>query len=221
MDYLSSNQTLEFLNVLSWIEIIARMQDLFPLIRAAKNLRVYLDACSAQRSPLGKEMQTVRGWSMDLTRIATKFADALIISPSAIYSLVLPFCPLESTVYKTAQPGQRLSVMGVSNTQWDDRLACIEFHDGQTSSVCYGDEYFAVGLTTGIVTLYHASSCQQYLVCDHGEVVKMLQFKSGSTLMASYGFKNIRIWDVKSGEMIHALQVPQRLLCLAFANNLL
>ncbi len=208
-------------NVLSWIEVIAQTQNLIPLVRAAKNLRTYLNSCAAERSPLGREMQTIRGWTTDLIRIAAKFADALITSPSAIYSLILPFCPTESAAHKTANPGRRLSIVGLSNTQWDDRLSCIDFHQGQTSAVCHGDEFFAVGLTTGTVALYHATSCQEYKVLDHGEAVKLLQFKSKTGFMASCGMKTIRIWDICNGETIHLFQGPQRSIGLAFDKNLL
>ncbi|KAI9778642.1 MAG: hypothetical protein M1816_004005 [Peltula sp. TS41687] len=208
-------------NILSWIEVVAQTQNVIPLIRAAKNLRAYANLCAAERSPLGREMQTIRGWMTDLIRIAAKFADALITSPSAIYSLILPFCPTESTVYKIANPGRRLSVVGLSHSQWDDRLSCIDFHQGQTSAVCLGDEFIAVGLSTGTVALYHATSCQEYKVLNHGEAVRFLQFKSKTGLMASCGMKMIRVWDIRSGEVYYSFQAPQRPIGLAFDNNLL
>lgn len=208
-------------NVLSWIEVIAQTQNLIPLIRAANHLRTYLNSCAAEGSPLGREMQTIRGWTTDLIRIAAKFADALITSPSAIYSLILPFCPTESTVYKTANHGRKLLVVGLSNAQWDDRLSCIDFHQGQTSAISHGDDFFAVGLTTGTVTLYHATFCQEYKVLNHGEAVKFLQFKSKTGLMASCGMKTIRIWDIRSGEIIHSFQATQRPIGLAFDKNML
>ena len=209
------------LNVLSWIEVIAHTQNLIPLIRAAKDLRTYFGSCAAAQSPLGREMQTIRGWATDLIHIVAKFADALITSPSTIYSLVSPFCPTESTAYKTTIPGRKLSVVGLSNTHWDDRLSCIDFHQGQTSAVCYGDEFFAVGLTTGKVALYHATSYQEYKVLNHGEAVKFLQFKNKPGLMASCGVKWIRIWDIRSGETVHSFQDAQRPIVLAFDKNLL
>lgn len=208
-------------NVLSWIEIIAQKQNLNPLIRAARNLKTYLDLRTAVASPLGKSMQLIRGWTTDLIRIVAKFANALIKSPSAIYSLILPLCPTESTVHKTAISGRKLSVVGLSNAQWDDRLSCIDFYEGQTSAVCYGDEFLAVGLTSGMVALYHAMSCQQYKVLNHGEAVKILQFRRKSGLMASCGMKRIRIWDILSGETIHSFQAPQRFIGLVFDENLL
>lgn len=103
------------LNVLSWIEIIAQTQNLILFIRVAEHLRLYISACSTERSPLGREVSLIRGWTTDLIRITAKFADALVSSPSAIYSLILPFCPASSSVYKTANNGRRLAIVGLSN----------------------------------------------------------------------------------------------------------
>ncbi|MCJ1396233.1 hypothetical protein MMC18_009122 [Xylographa bjoerkii] len=209
-------------NILSWIEVMAQTKNLIPLICAAKNLRTYFNACAAQRSPLGGEIQTIKGWTMDLIRIAAKFADPLITLPSAIYWLILPFCPTESTVYRTANPGRKLSIVGLSHAQWDDRLSCIDFHhQGQTSTVCHGDDFFAVGLITGTVALYHATSCQEYKTLNHGEAVRLLQFKSKTDLMVSCGMKMIRIWDVRSGQIFHNLEAPPRPIGLSFDRNLL
>lgn len=85
--------------------------------------------------------------------------------------------------------------MGLSNVQWDDRLSCIDFHGHQTSAVCHGDDFFAMGLTTGTVALYHATSYQEYRVLDHGEAVKIFQFKNKTGLMTSCWMKTIQIWD--------------------------
>ena len=208
-------------NVLSWIEVIAQSQNLIPLIRAAKNLRTYLNSCAADRSPLDRSMQTMRGWTTDFIRIVAKFADALTTSPSAIYSLILPFCPTESTIHRIANPGRRLSVVGLSNVHWDERLSCIDFHGGQTSAVCHGDEFFAVGLTTGTVALYHVTSCQEHKVLNHGEAVKILQFSSKTGLMASCGMKTIRIWDTCSGGLVHSFEAQHRFIGLAFDKSLL
>jgi len=208
-------------NVLSWIEVIARTHNLIPLISTAKNLQTYLNARTNVLSPIIKETQTIRGWTTDLIHIVAKFGDALISSPSAIYSLVIPFCPTKSAVYNIAKTGRRLSVVGNSNSQWDDRISCINFPQGRTSAVCYGDEFFAVGLTTGIVALYHATSFQEYGVLSHGETVRLLDFKSKSNLIASCGVKQIRIWDIRSGQIIHNFQAPHRPIYLKFDKNLL
>ena len=208
-------------NVLSWIEVVAQTQSLVPLIRAAKNIKSYLNSCATERSPLDGSMQMIKGWSTDLIRIVAKFPDALITSPSAIYSLILPFCPPESVIYKTERPGRCLSVLGLSETRWDDRLVCIDFREGQTSALCHGDEFFAVGLTTGMVALYNATSFQEFKVLNHGEAVRFLQFKSKAPVMASCGIKTIKVWDAYSGEILHTFKAVQRFIGLTFDGSLL
>jgi WD40 repeat protein len=203
-------------NILSWIEFIAQTQNLLPLVQAAKHLRIYHNSCAAVRSPLASNLQIVKGWATDLVRIAAKFADALIVSPSAIYSLIPPFCPEGSAAFNTVKPGRRLSVVGISNPQWDDRLACIDFHRGQATAICHGDEHFAVGLSTGVVILYHSTTCQEFKTLNHGEVLKLLQFKSKSDILVSCGLRSLRVWNIHTGHAVYCFQAPPRPLSLAF-----
>lgn len=208
-------------NILSWIEVVAQTQNLSPLIRTAKNLRKYLAAATAARSPIGREMQAMRSWAIDLVRIAAKFGDALLASPSAIHWVVLPFCPTESAIYKAVSPGRKMSVAGLSNPQWDDRLVCVNFHQGHTTAVCHGDELFAVALNTGLITLYHAASCQEYTVLEHGEAVRHLQFNAQMEILASAGRRILRLWNIRSGSLTHSFKVPQRLMCISFDGDIL
>ncbi|RMJ29028.1 WD40 [Aspergillus sp. HF37] len=203
-------------NILSWIEFIAQTQNLLPLIQAAKHLRMYHNSCTAVRSPLASNLQIVKGWATDLVRIAAKFADALVVSPSAIYSLIPPFCPGGSAAFNTVKPGRRLSVVGISNPQWDDRLACVDFHRGQATAICHGDEHFAVGLSTGVVILYHSTTCQEFKTLDHGEAIIHLQFKSKSDILVSCGLRSLRVWNIHTGQTVYCFQAPRRPLSLAF-----
>lgn len=195
-------------NVQSWIEAIAQTQDLTLLIRTARNLREYSDLHYADPPIPQTEMRTIKGWATDLVRIAAKFAGPLIASPSAIYSLIPPFCPSESMVHGMAHSRRRLVVVGLVNTQWDDRLACIDIPEGRTIAVCFGDEFFAVAFTAGKLALYDAASCQELKVLNHGERIRFLEFKSRSTVLASCGMKTIKIWDARSGDTIHSFSAP-------------
>ena len=93
--------------------------------------------------------------------------------------------------------------IGLSNTQWEDCLSCIDFDHGQTSAVCYREEFIVVSFTKGTVALYHATTCQEQRVFTHGEVVRFLKFTSMTNLLALCGLRTIRIWDIGSGETIH------------------
>ena len=203
-------------NVLSWIEIIAQAQDLRPLVRASKDLKRYHDLCTVTRSPLGRSMHVVRGWATDFIRITAKFADALTLCPSLIYNLVSPFCPTGSMVNKTFPSSKRIAVSGMSNSEWEDRLSCLDFRENQASAVCYSDEILAVGLTVGTIKLYQASSCEELKSLEHGEAVRILASKPGSSILASCGVKMVRIWDTIQGITLHTFRTSHRFVSLAF-----
>ncbi|KAH0556465.1 hypothetical protein GP486_005630 [Trichoglossum hirsutum] len=208
-------------NVLSWIHDIAQSQDLYPLTRAAKNFKTYLERRTKYCSPLGQELRSVRAWATDLIRVPAKFGEALLLSPSATYSLISPFCPNESAMFQIGDKARGMTVVGPSESTWDDRLSCIDYPDSQTSAVAYGDLAFAVGLSTGAVILYHKASFQELKVLQHGETVKLLEFKASSELMASAGMKAVKVWDLRSGDMIWSFEAPKRCLALAFSGDVL
>lgn len=203
-------------NVLTWIETIADSRNLNHLIRASKHLKTYANACAVERSPLDPRIRALRQWTTDLARIPAMFANALTVSPSAIYSLIPPFCPTESMVYNTGGLGRRLAVLGTPNKQWDDRLLCIDFRRGQPRALRYGDEFLAVGLSSGTVMLYHATSYQEYKVLEHGEAVSLIAFKTKTDLVATCGMKMVKVWDIRSGQVVHSFASPPRPLGMGF-----
>ncbi|XXG98090.1 hypothetical protein Hte_004409 [Hypoxylon texense] len=211
-------------NVLSWIETVARTCNISPLIRVAKHLRIYLLGVLKERSTPGRDTRTIEGWTTDLVRIAAKFAGALIPYPPAIYSLVLPFCPTESiasTVHKAVARGRKLSLLGLSNTQWDDRIACIDFRQSRTSAISHGDEFFAVGLQDGRIDLYHTGTYQLYKTLQHGEMVRFLHFNAHTDLLASCGMKSVRIWNIRNGDSLYTIEPPPRPINLVFDSDIL
>jgi nucleoside-triphosphatase THEP1 len=207
----------EFLgaNVLTWIEVVARTRNLSSLVQVSKHLKKYLTLCTAPG-----DFHSIQKWSTDLIRISGRFADALVACPPAIFALIPPLCPTNSAIYKSAQQGRGLTISGLSNTEWGNILTCVDFRS-PTSSLCHGQDYFAVGLSNGVVVLYHAGTGQEYKTLRHGEAVNILCFLNRSGLMASCGPKTIRIWDIASGEARYTFQAPQRCIALAYDNGVL
>ncbi|KAI8952576.1 NACHT and WD domain protein [Xylaria longipes] len=197
-------------NILSWIEAIALGNDLMPLIRASKYLRAYYKKCTVERSPLDREMTSIKGWAFDLMRITAKFSRVLITYPAAIYSLILPLCPRDSTIHQIGITGRKISVIGLSTLCWDDRLTSIQYQYSQTSVVCHGDDFFAVGLADGSIYLYHSNSCQEYKVLRHGEAVKILHARQKTDLLASCGVKFVRVWNIRTGVIVFSARSPPR-----------
>ena len=173
-------------NILSWIERVAQMGDLFPLIRVSKNLKGYLDRRAKYVSPLSKQVQIISTWSTDLSRIATKFGPALLQDPSSIYFVIPPFCPLESAVYKqfAKRPGpSTLSIVGHREKAWDDCVASINFEDDSVAAaVSCGENSIAVGMESGEIILFNQKSCQKEGIIRQQHPIDLIHFTDRSVV---------------------------------------
>lgn len=201
-------------NVLSWVEAVAAKGTLSPLIVAAKNLRGFLESRKKHRAIIGKQFQLIGNWSTDIGRIAARFGKNLLDSPTTIYCLIPSFCPLESHIkiqFGSSQGG--ISVTGISNTAWNDRLACKTYYNDQAGSTACSDKHFAVGMSSGIVHLYFQDTCQEARILKHSgrrDPVKLMAFDTSGSLLLCAGVKSIRLWNALDGTEIwsSALSVP-------------
>ncbi|KAF7561983.1 hypothetical protein G7046_g2154 [Stylonectria norvegica] len=183
-------------NVLSWIERVAQKGDLYCLIRASKNLKAYLDRRAKYRSPLSGQVKNIDGWSMDLSRLVTKFGAALLQNPSSIYFLIPPLCPSKSAIFQQfgRRPSDGLSVVGFKNEAWDDCIASVSFRDDIPASVSCGDNLIAVGMESGDVELYNHRSCQKERVLDFKYPVDLVHF--ADTFIAACTTRTISLQDL-------------------------
>ncbi len=190
-------------NVLSWVEyILKEKQNLYYLTRASKNLRRYLDRRSKHTSPLGDEFGNIDGWQMDLLRVILKFGNDLLRDPSAIHFILPPLCPTNSRIHRqfgNTTKGLRLS--GLTNNSWDDCISYIDYRQSRALSLAGGDGIFAIGMKSGVVKLYQQSTCGEITSLDHGEPVKFLRFSNASHLLASAGYRQIKMWSI-DGELV-------------------
>lgn len=209
----------EFLscNVLSWIERLARRSDLYCITRTAMNIKAYLVRRAKYFPPIDQQTRAVEDWSMDLIRVSAKFRTSLLTSPSSIYWLIPPMCPTDSMIARKFTSTHRgLTVKGSVAKAWDDCLTQINYPDSQSTALNHGDRFFAVGLATGKVVLYWSISGQVHRTLEHSERVKILEFGGQDKLLASSGLKNLRVWDVSSGEEIWSFEISHQTLTLAF-----
>ncbi|KAI8628819.1 hypothetical protein F5Y19DRAFT_98111 [Xylariaceae sp. FL1651] len=186
-------------NVLYWLEKIAQGGDLRPITRTAVNLAGYLRRRAKYTPPVDINMQTVDSWTLDLARVGAKFRSKLLACPSSIHCLIPPFCPSESIISRTfTMPTRSLTVSGSTDREWDDCLARIDFSKGQATALSYGDTYFAVGLSSGQVSIYDAGFIQHLSAVRHLERVRFLAFSPGQEYIAAAGQKHICLWQLHS-----------------------
>ena len=205
-------------NVLLWIEYIAKTGDLYYITRTAMNMTAFLERRSKYFPPIGQQFQTVEAWSMDLIRVSAKFRTILLTSPSSIHWLIPPMCPPESIIARSfASPHRGITVHGLLATSWDDCLSQIDYNSSQATAIDHGDNLFAVGLTTGKILLYHSISNQVYHSLEHLERVRILKFGVQDKVLASSGFRTIRVWDIVNGKQTWSFNPSHQALALDFA----
>ena len=202
-------------NILSCIEYIAQYSDLNRLIQAGKTFKKFLQRRLKHLAPVGREIVLLDCWATDLIRLVTKFGKNLKPSPTSIYHLIPPFCPPETAPRKLfAAPTRGIAVFGLSATSWDDCLSTIVDAQEQFTALACSDKFFAIGMSSGKISIYNESTCQQTQVLDHPEPVKLLQFGHRLDVLISTGPRRVRIWSTDSWEQIWEFKTPQQCMSL-------
>lgn len=211
---------LEGVSVLEWIVSLAHLQKLKVLMYASRSLNSYARrkrVLYAERNPMLhplKELDLVESWAIDFLKILGKFGPNLTASPTSIYQQIPPFCPKNSMIYRQyerqASLSYPLSVEGIQNDVWDDRLVKLSLGtNSQALAIeCSGDR-FAVVTAAGAIVVYSATTFEIKQSLLHTERVFAMCFSSSTDLLVSYGFHTTKVWSVYTGEMVRQLQNPK------------
>lgn len=218
-------------SVLTWIHILAASDKLRNLIQVSRHLSKY---CRKRRDGSTSiddnsqgilQMELVDSWANDLVKIVGKFGSILRRDAGAIYKLVPPFCPRNSAIYQQfGRPESKaLQVSGQTTDTWDDLTARLTF-TAYVSAISAAANQVAVLNTKGNVFLYdssdfHESSCSPV---QHHERVYKAELSSSATLLATYGYRSVKIWELPSGRckytVPNAMSKP-RPLAMRFSRN--
>ncbi|KAB5570698.1 NACHT and WD domain protein [Coniochaeta sp. 2T2.1] len=202
--------------VLFWIEAVGLLDQLRLLTAAAKQLEQFVLRC-----PLisHADRRLVSGWAVDLIRIVPKFGKNITAYPFSIHKLIPPFCPRHTCIGSQFGESGDIAVVGTVTKKWDDCLAHITVgRDGeQCKSLAVGNTYLAVGLSDGkgTVVLYLTDTCEEFRRISHGERINAMALNSTGDLLVTGGYKLVKIWDIKSGEVLSRTENEAGTRCLA------
>ncbi len=217
--------------VLSWVYLLSVASQLRVLVQASRKMVRFLkkvDQLDDGRSPLShrlREKEHLTLWNIDLIRLVGKFGSHLNNQPKLIFRLVAPFCPQDSMIFKqfsTRSTGSSISISGLSNTSWDDCLAKFAVHDSKSPlQIQCANRYFAILLSDGTVSLYHASTCEDARRFHHGERVLTWCFNHAGDRLVTCGLTKTIIWITATGQQLLSFANPQRskAMTIAFANG--
>jgi WD40 repeat protein len=102
---------------------------------------------------------------------------------------------------------------------WDDCLLRLDFQKGRATSVCDGEYFFAIGLSSGLISLYETGSAQLLRRMTHPEAVRILQFSQDDKYLVSCGPKRLFVWDPKSGAMTRSFFMKSAPLAVSFLDG--
>jgi hypothetical protein len=201
-------------NVLPWIECVAQLRDLDCLIRTSRHLSKWLSRRSNHAPLIPGDLNA---WAVDLPRIVTHFGVNLLSNPAAIHTLVPPFCPRDSAIYRHfGHADNGIKLVGAWNSGWDDRIYSVSYHETYATAVTTLDQRFAVGLSDGTIKVYRSSTCEELATIAHEESISILQFGATSKLLASAGLRHVKVWDVTTGNQLYSVSTESQTLSLAF-----
>ncbi|KAI0870237.1 hypothetical protein GGS24DRAFT_493150 [Hypoxylon argillaceum] len=209
-------------NILYWFELIAQAGNLQPINRTAINLAGYLRRRTKYVPPVDKDIQLVDAWATDLVRVSARFRSKLLSCPSSIHCLIPPFCPTGSIIFTLFMTQTRsLVVKGARELDWDDCLIRIDFQKGQTTTVAHGITCFAIGMSTGQVSLYDCATVQHLSIMRHPERVRLLEFSRNERLLASAGQSHIVVWEPRSSSQIWSSPLVSPPIAMCFPSEVL
>ncbi|KAH7370025.1 hypothetical protein BKA65DRAFT_487549 [Rhexocercosporidium sp. MPI-PUGE-AT-0058] len=202
--------------ILVWIEKMAEQNDLNCLLKAAMHFKVYQARISKHVAQL---QDVVSAWATDLPRIVTEFGTNLQHHPAAIYQFVPPLCPQSSGIHRqfgASDNGIRLR--GISNSDWNDRVSCW-YYEKTAKCVACQDKWFAVGLADGMVYVYWASTCQEFIRINHGETVRIVRFDNLARTLVTTGIRLMKLWDLATGALLWEHRLDSDPLAVDFGDD--
>ncbi|KAI1339150.1 hypothetical protein F5Y15DRAFT_95240 [Xylariaceae sp. FL0016] len=195
---------------LVWIHALALSKRLRAMLLTSKNLAQYASKRThSDTSPGILEQELFENWAVDMLRIPGKFGDVLHRKPDSIYSLIPPFCPKSSPIYQQFGKRDGLSIYGLSAEKWDDSLARMSFGASFSTAIQASGALIAILVASGKTLLYDPSDFREWSVSplEHGERLLSMQLNSSATLLATYGNRTVKIWQVSSGECIQSCEI--------------
>ncbi|KAH6680769.1 NACHT and WD domain protein [Halenospora varia] len=217
--------------VLTWIQIITIQKQLRVLVQSSRHLSKYANKrreYDSLRHPLDRqivEQELVDSWAIDLVKIVGKFGTNLQRNSESIYKLIPPFCPQNSSVYKLfgKKEVRNLMVSGLSNNDWDDSLARISLGFGvYASTISAAGSRIAIMASSGSVFIYNSSTFEETVTIKHGERLYRMEMNSTATLLATYGYRTTKIWEISTGNCklyVSNIESRPRPLAMLFSNN--
>ncbi|KAL1838860.1 hypothetical protein VTJ49DRAFT_2113 [Mycothermus thermophilus] len=224
MDDTLSNLLCNFFgaNVLSWIEYIATTGNLSVMTRTADSLNTYFRRNVQSSSASSEEsVRLAQSWAVDLRRIVARFGPTLLVWPWTIYGHIPPFCPKSSAIVATAGSRfGRITINGLRDEHWNDRIACIDSSPDIPLAVACGDTIFAVAYSSQVIKLYYGNTCLYWKTFDNIFAIEdHLLFNGTNTHLISASGYTMKVLEIDSGSICWQVRTSDIIMTVAVTED--
>ena len=200
------------------IREIAESGDLHPLVRTAENLKRYTNCLDITAIAERKhDLKIIGSWASDLRRLTTEFGVNLVRFPSLANTIVPPFCPRSSAIYRRFGAQERgIVLLGDVSIHWDTRLALLNPPNTTSygaTTVSASSKLVAVGYQNGLITIWNSTTALLAHEVNLGVPVSCLTFSHTGSCIAAGGRESIKLWNPSTAVehwqlALHAAVVP-------------
>ncbi|OAP59166.1 hypothetical protein AYL99_06464 [Fonsecaea erecta] len=215
--------------VLDWIHLLTMLNSLRTLARVGKALLIFVASnrtLNSSRNPMLHRLSTIElleDWAIDLVRITAKFSKHLTTQPDSVYEIIPAVCPPTSVLYRQFyRPKKSKVLVSGQNDAWNDVFSRLVLpQDEVASRIVSAGPYLAVLTQSGTVYIWGSADFEEICTIRHGEPVTAICMNDKGNLLATYGLKTTKIWEIPAATVRQ--QVPNtvnsKAMSLVFATN--
>ena len=159
----------------------------------------------------------IDGWATDLVRIVGKFGPNLSREPKSVFSIIPPFCPENSQIYRQfgTEPWGKIKISRVTGgTTWDDSWGRFSVpQKGVIASIISLGTRIAllqIHKSTSHIIIYNATTLEAQRSLTHPEAVFSIRGSKSGEKLVSYGYKTTRIWNIITGGCLAVVSNPMK-----------
>ncbi|KAI0178000.1 hypothetical protein BJ166DRAFT_36939 [Pestalotiopsis sp. NC0098] len=206
---------------LTWIQLLATFGQLKALIETAHVLDDFVkrkrrsDAAQAPAERRYEDLELLELWSRDLLKLPGKFGAILSKDPASIHSSVVQFCPSKSAMHRVfGSLSSSIRVQGLSD-DWDDCLARVSVgSEHQAKLLCCSRKHLAVADGFGALSIWDCTTFYRVRLLNTGEMISAVCFSESGDLVAIYGYRTTKVWNIQSGALINSFANPSDMMAL-------
>lgn len=193
--------------VITWINSVAFNGQLDLLVDVSARVTHYLQYLlktgleNIANSEQKMQADDLFQWTLDLENLVGHYGTILAQIPNAIYELIPPFCPKNSSIRKYSDTDNQIAlrVTGLTNNQWTNLRARFPVTRGENlrEVICGGRFLIATSTTmNGRFYVFDITTNRKLQEIEYGDPILATSLSHDGRSIAIYSPRQTKVWDI-------------------------